>query len=644
MSDDIFGSANFDWLSPATPKEPGDNPFGPLDFSFLDAPKPADNSDGVFGSLDFDTMLKPLEALKRKPKAKRKPKPKRTIEQIAIFDTETDPFDNVARTEVFPFLGVLYADAIEPVVIWDEDRDRWAAKVIAAIEALPGRYTIYAHNGGKFDFMFLLKHLRGQVSFKGRGIMEAQIGEHTLRDSFHIIPERLANFKKDHIDYENMKKGKREAFKKQIIDYCIADCRYLLEIVRSFVERFGFKISIGQAAMASLKQNYEFENISPYTDKRLRDFFFGGRVECFEGAGEFHGHYYLIDRNSMYPAEMANTKHPIGNEYIWRTGSPDENTAFIDLTCYSKGAFVMRDPEDGSTRAPHGLYRFKTTIHEYKMARKLKLISNIKIHCCIDNNRFSTFEKFVLPFYDQRQEVKKALSRLKSEGKEGTPEWDELKKDDIFLKLILNNAYGKFAQNPRNYKEHYITDPNSVPPEDPYNPWPDFPKVMEDDYWLWERPNPTSRYNNVGTGASITGAARANLMETIHLSKGVIYCDTDSVICTGLPDVDLDKSRLGAWDIEREMSSVVIAGKKLYAYREIDTAKEIVKAKGASGLTYAKLMEILSPTYDFETAPVISVAKGVTISKTGSQMYMTRRIRSTARKEKRPWSQTSHSV
>ena len=77
----------------------------------------------------------------------------------------------------------------------------------------------------------------------------------------------------------------------------------------------------------------------------------------------------------------------------------------------------------------------------------------------------------------------------------------------------------------------------------------------------------------------------------------------------------------------------MIAGKKLYGYRERETDKETIRAKGASGLKYQNLVDIISRGYDFENSPLISVAKGVTINKRGEQTYLERRIRATARQE-----------
>lgn len=595
-----------------------------LSFDMLSSTAPI--GDGGAFSLDFGTLLDPLPPKAKKPRSV--PKPKRDPNDIAVLDMETDPFDNVAKSSVFPFLAVLYTDQFEPVVIWDENIERFAEKVLDAIAALPRRFVVYAHNGGKFDYMFLLKHLRGAVSFKGRGLMTATIGEHELRDSFHIIPERLANFKKDHIDYENMKRGKRDEFRKAIIDYCIADCRYLFDIVKTFVGQFGFKLSIGQAALAALKDRHEFEKIPEFIDRRIRNHFFGGRVECFEGAGRFIGDYKLYDVNSMYPHVMANFQHPTGGRYTWRRGVPSDATAFVDVWCHSKGALVRRD-EEGNTHAPHGYFRFLTTIHEWKIALKYGLVSRVKINACIDCDRFGNFAEFVNHFYSLRQVSKARLGELRRLGMEGTREYDDTVKDDMFYKFLLNNAFGKFAQNARRYKEHYITDPGKRPPADGEREWGMLPKIAEQSYWIWERPNPGKRFNNVGTGASITGAARAVLLEAKCNAVGAIYCDTDSIICRELKNVEIDPVKLGAWDIEKHLSEVVIAGKKLYAYKEAASGKDKVKSKGASGLTFADILRLL------DGERVISVAKGVTISKTGAQHYMTRVVRATAKKEPR---------
>lgn len=551
------------------------------------------------------------------------------IRNIAVLDMETDPFDAQTRDRIAPFAACLYSDQFQPVIIWEEDEAAFVSKVIAAIEALPGAYTIYAHNGGKFDFLFLIHRLRGRVSFKGRGIMAAKIGSHELRDSFHLIPEALSSYKKDEFDYEKMRKGKRQTYREEITDYLLNDCIYLFDIVKAFLTNYGMKISIGQAAMHLLKKEYpECENIPEIEDTFLRQFFFGGRVECIGGRGDFRadllaaGTYKLFDVNGMYPFVMSYYLHPIGRAYRPRKGMPNEFTCFIDLNCYSRGAFPVKRDGEG-TVFPHEFGRFKVSIHEYRAALKLGLISRVTVNYCVDNEKLTDFARFILPLYNMRQLVKEQLKALEAAGKKGTEEYLSLKKDDIFLKLLMNNAYGKFCQNPRRFKEHFITDWNGEP-DDERETWGAFPTEICSDYAIWSRPVQKLRFNNVGTGASITGAARAVLLEARHKAVEPIYCDTDSLICRDLSDVRIHKSELGAWDLEAEMSRVMIAGKKLYAYEKTDGERKI-KAKGVRGVKWEGIKSLV------DGGELVIGAFAPTLTKTGAQKYIDRRIRATTR-------------
>jgi DNA polymerase type B, organellar and viral len=547
------------------------------------------------------------------------------LEHVAVLDFETDPFNNKRPDDkINPFSACIYSDQFKPIVIWENDLETFVEKLMYELENLPGAFTIYAHNGGKFDFMFLIHKLRGAVSFKGRGIMAMKIGQHDFRDSFHIIPERLANYKKDKFDYNTLTKKNRDKHREKIINYMVNDCVYLFDIVKSFLKEFGFKISIGQAAMADLKKHYTVAKIGEHTDSELRQFFFGGRVECLGGKGHFTNGYNLYDVNSMYPDVMARCLHPIGNHYSWRrNGGITNKTCFVDLTCTNYGALVCRT-DNNETTATVGHGRFKTTIHEYKVALELGLITDIKFHHFIDCDEFSNFEKFVVPHYEKRLATKTLLKQLQ----EGTPEYDDVKKNDIFTKLLLNNAFGKFAQNPRRYKDNFITEHGALPPKG----YEDclLPSFRCNEYDIWERPAPRRSYNNVGTAASITGASRAVLMQAIHNAVDPIYCDTDSLICKTLLNTEIDSIKLGAWDLEKSFDEVIIAGKKLYAwkaYGKNGQADEIkVKSKGAPGgaLDWGKMLQLL----DDQIIEVIST--GPTLTKTGKQFYMRRNIRATA--------------
>lgn len=571
----------------------------------------------------------------------RQPKIDQKKRCVGVIDCETDEFDNVTQEFIKPFLFVIYTDERPPIVIWDENFKSLIKRLLAALDTFEEPFTWYAHNGGKFDFMFLVHELRGPVSFKGRGIMEAKLGRHTLRDSFHIIPEKLANIQKEKFDYANMNKLRRGKFRQQIIDYCISDCRYLLDIVKKFVADFGLKLSIGQAAMYELRKFYNVEKFSDAWDAHMRQFFFGGRVECLKGRGHFKGDYKLFDVNSMYPFVMAHRLHPVGSmgDYTQRLGVPSNNTVFVDLTCENNGALIARD-ESGATTANIRRGRFYTTIHEYQTALAHGLIGDIKINYCYDCSQLSNFSKFVLPLYSKRQLTKKILNEMRKAGQEGTSEFLNVKSRDLFYKLLLNNAYGKFAQNPRAFREHYLTDPDEEPPPEWFaslelradgERWR-HPAFESKAYWIWTKPAPSFRFNNVGTAASITGAARAVLLDAKVRAIDPIYCDTDSLICRDLPGVRLDKEELGAWDIEDEFKSVIVNGKKLYSCEfakpkplpdgQIDLYK--IRSKGTAGLTWAHMEMLLDGK---ETA---MPSFGPTLNKFGDQKYITRTIRATA--------------
>lgn len=599
------------------------------------------------------------------------------LKHIAVLDMETDPFSN-ENEPILPFCAELYSDQFGSIVIWEEDYGTFVEKLIAAIEALPDSYTIYAHNGGKFDFMFFVHKLRGKVRFKGRAIMSARIGRHEMRDSLHILPEKLAAWKKERFDYSKMLKRHRRNFRSEILDYLHSDCVYLFDFIKRFTKEFGLKISIGQAAFSELKKHYKIAPIKEYTritddgvivlgDADLRKYFLGGRVECIAGKGVFASDkqnrpYRLFDVNSMYPFVMAARQHPVSPAYVQRKGDPTADTIFLDLSCTSHGALFRRiDTGERKLEIVDGERgRFQTTIWEFETALRLGWIEQPEIHWCIDNKDRTDFSGFVVPMYERRQETKEILA-----AKRGTElELEEVKKEGIFLKYLLNNAYGKCAQNPRKYQEYYYTDHRQKPPGD----WFDFlngaseeliheysfPLEQREQFDVWARPSPGHRFNNVGTAASITGAARALLMEAIANAVDPIYCDTDSLICRDLAGVQIDTAKLGAWKIEETFDDVIVTGRKTYCCRVAGKAdcspdRLKVRSKGADlrvypldqwGLRATEAADHEWRTANFATwqryldildgETVVAVNAAPTFSKIGDQFYMRRKIRATA--------------
>jgi hypothetical protein len=504
--------------------------------------------------------------------------------------------------------------------------------------------------------MFLIHQLRGKVSFKGRGIMSAMVNGCALRDSYLIIPQSLASIQKDDFDYGNMSKGKRGRFRDEITTYCVHDCHYLFSIVKNFRDQFGAKLTIGQAALAELTKTVKIKKFNAGWDEYVRRWYFGGRVECLKGRGDFTSKngFKIYDINSSYPNVMANFLHPIGDyhDYTMRVGAIGEDTCFIDLECDNRGALIGRD-ENGATTANIASGRFLTTIHEFEVATRYNLISNVKINLCLDCKLRSNFAEFVLPRYARRQEIKQAMVILKQQGRDGTEEWYILERDGTIIKLVLNNAYGKTGQDPRNFVEDYITNPNERPPDSwfrstEYITDPEekklttVPHVMCERYWIWQKPAMSFNYLNVGVAASVTGAARAVLLEAIQHAKRPIYCDTDSLICEDLRPSDrivLDDSALGAWHLEDTSHRVLIAGKKAYGYwhakPKIRTPSQIrmglrsectikFKGVGCNGVTWQQLEDML------QGGTTLTTNRAPTLDRYGQQRYIVRTIKATA--------------
>jgi hypothetical protein len=100
---------------------------------------------------------------------------------------------------------------------------------------------------------------------------------------------------------------------------------------------------------------------------------------------------------------------------------------------------------------------------------------------------------------------------------------------------------------------------------------------------VYERDAPDDEgFYNVATAASITGYVRAMLWRTICASDGVLYCDTDSLICERFAG-DIGPN-LGQWSLECNVSAAYIAQRKMYALKsdEFDDEKQDYKWKTAS--------------------------------------------------------------
>lgn len=607
MDEDLFAGFNdIDWDAEvdADDSGPDDDEFGLADF--------ADEDDDGLTPEQVAAHLAKMEAERCQP-VPYNLKPTKKI--IAVVDTETDPF--APGLVVAPFtLG--FDDGERYVDFWGDDCVKQFFDYLKVLTDEGNEYLIYAHNGGKFDFYFFLDYLdEGQNPLiMGGRLTKIWFQGQEFRDSFAIIPQSLAGYQKDEIDYQNFTREKRERHRAEILKYQRADCRYTRELIVGFHQMFGDKVTIASASLPMLNSFTGFEHIrGEGLDDRFRRYYYGGRNQCFE-TGFLHPRpgreFRLYDRNSMYPAVMRDDLHPISNRPTLQT-SIDDDTDFACIEAINHGALPMRDDKGGlDFTVNRGT--FFATIHEIRAGLDTGTLQIIRVKHAWKFDRKASFAEFVDQFYNLRL-------LAKAEG-------DKVR--DILYKFCLNSGYGKFALNPRKFKQWAMTIGDIPEPQ----ATKDNPKgwslhSQTNDLFIWSRPSPRNGgFYNVATAASITGAARANLLRNIALSDRPIYCDTDSILCEGFKG-ELNETELGGWKLEATGDRAAIAGKKLYTLfnaAEMDeTGGAIKKASKGVNLTPREIVSVCRGQEIIYQNPVPNFKLD------GTAEFVTRRVRQTGK-------------
>jgi hypothetical protein len=527
--------------------------------------------------------------------------------KIAVLDLETDPFEHGKM--IHPFVAGFY-DGERFISIWGPD---CVERLVEVLQDEPEPLTIYTHNGGRFDFFYFLQYISKHLRIVNSRIIQAWLGPHELRDSFAIMPFPLESYKKTPIDYQKFTTRNREANRDEIISYLRDDCVDLHTLCTAFVAEFGNALTIGSASMKQLSKFHKFSKGNEVYDARFRkDFYFGGRNQVFR-SGVITGPIRVYDVNSMYPAVMRNCLHPISTG-ILISNRIEPSTSFVSVRGINHGAFPTRQ-KDNSLDFTVERGTFHTTIHEFNAALETGTFKPLRILKTYGFTRRESFADFVDHFYDARNKARAEGDKIRT----------------LFYKFVLNSGYGKFAQNPENYFDWFITEAGEFPPDhhkctracmDPCRDlWtPAF--LSPNNYIIWQRPLKEHFWYNIATGASITGAARAVLLKGLHHATEPLYCDTDSIISRDLRGVDVSDTALGSWKLEASGDKAAICGKKLYAIWQ--GAKCVKKAHKGARLTANDILRIATGSTVESCNPV------PTFKWDGSHTFSRRQIRATA--------------
>lgn len=537
--------------------------------------------------------------------------------EIWVGDCETDPFNSTTNIE--PFLWGLY-NPKHGLFKFRETHE--FIEFVYQKEIL-----VYFHNGGKFDYHFLLDYIEPfdkLLIIEGR-ISQFMIGAAEFRDSYNIFPMPLSAYKKDDIDYDIFSKENRHLPEnwEAINKYFDGDLIYLHELVSAFISDYGRNLTIASAALKYWRKLYQIKN--PKTSRlfftTLKPFYYGGRVQCFH-KGIINHEFKVVDINSAYPTAMQH-KHPYGSIAIGDESLPETTEeiqrAFIDLDCVSKGAFPFRNKDGGLDFPADGERRnYKITGWEYIKAKELGLVSEIKINYVYTLPETIEFNGYVSHFY----QLKTAAKYQKENGKTPEEKSDGTRRE-LFAKLMLNSLYGKFALNVDKFKNNMLVPRDDIGNGIEYENF-DFICYLGNELALMEKEvdeNEMRDFLNIAVSASITGWVRAYMLDAICSVDMPLYCDTDSIACRDTGKLELDAYTLGAWDLEGVFKQGGIAGKKMYAFLyadDWDSGKKKGKAKTACKgvrLTPEQILRVaageeitarnIAPTYSLKKEPYI---------------------------------------
>jgi len=469
-------------------------------------------------------------------------------------DCETDPFKE-GRLPV-PFIWGLYTG---------EEYYEFATAA-QLVEFLQDKnVTVYAHNGGKFDYHYLRDAINSDekiMVIAGR-MASFKVGDCEFRDSINIIPVALREIQKTEIDYAKLEPDVRHLHMPEIRSYLKSDCVNLYEAIDRYFKTYGRSMTQAGSSFRYWRKHYPtpFVRQTAEQSEFYRKFYYGGRVQCFE-SGHARADFKVFDINSAYPYAMG-FQHPISPGAVITHHLPElekMGSCMIELDAVAQGCFPLKDekgamffPDDGK------VHHFNVTGWELKAALELDAVKIINVQNVYEFPLSVNFNEYVQFFYEQRKEAKKVGDAAGS----------------VFAKLFMNSLYGKFAADPEKYREYLITHPETV---DQYLDARLYPNggVWSDagpwgDRILMSRPLPESKhkYFNVATAASITGFVRAYLFKALRQSGGLIYCDTDSIACR-VPAGMVEGNELGQWKLEMECDEYAVAGKKLYAFHGTD--------------------------------------------------------------------------
>lgn len=472
--------------------------------------------------------------------------------------------------------------------------------------------TIYFHNLGRFDGIFLLKHLAlyhpnytVTPLMRDNRLYEVAVYSKkrllfTFRDSLHLLPGKLDDLAKNlcpelgskgSISYEDVRLESLSIMKESLLEYMEQDILLLGGIMQSFQDIYYKayqadivnKLTIASLALSLFREKYYDYNKhrihipNQNEDTFIRRGYYGGHTDAYLPYGT---NLYYYDVNSLYPFVMKEFSMP-GGTPVWHSDleymTLDNMFGFIEayVECpksINKPFLPYGDNKDGTLIFPTGTFVGVYYSEELKYARD---IGYTIIPIC-----GYLFEEMESPFKDYINSLFESRSNAKKKGNNAL---------SFVYKLLMNSLYGRFGINPQSTK----TEMCNKSKRDRIFRRPEFIDdvfIREDLYMVSYLTNPGKgpsywdppKNSAVQLAAAITAGSRIYMYKYIS-REDCLYTDTDSIVLGNpLPEEDVSSSVLGKFKLEDKILEGFFLAPKCYSYttEESDGNKKVYKYKG----------------------------------------------------------------
>ena len=412
-------------------------------------------------------------------------------------------------------------------------------KIIGRLEF--NNKIIYAHNGGRFDFLVLFENLLdGDVVYVGSRFICFKLkyngNEIIFGDSLNVIKKgvkeigTMINLPK--LELKKIGKIKRDAIpSEKDIEYCFRDCEIVYKGLKKVFGDCPPKLTIGSHSLDDFQRNYQKHKLvfNDLIEIQYTKSYYGGRTEAFKlGKGK----YLVYDFNSLYTKKMYDAIFPHPS-YSYMIDKPTirqaerhlmEKEGMLDCKIYVPEN-IKYPPlpyiKDGKLCFCHGYLKGSWTFIEINYALSLgcKLL---EVYTIVSSSRLLTGKEFFGDFIDYYYQM-----RL-DHDKDSVENW--------LGKYKPHNLYGKFGQHNfssiRYFETMKLCEEFLMGEENYYDytihDLKTYSKSRKDCYVEKKEKHKLTSHSIISFAAYITAAGRITLHQAMT-EYNPMYCDTDSL-------------------------------------------------------------------------------------------------------------------